>query len=159
MLASTMGELSFERCGEELSTAVFACLREEFERASLPSISPDCTDSTDSASSFYKFFIDKSAASSPVLSSGSSTEIADLQGAAFSVAAPQNPGFFCSCSGENIISSFYFAAENAEHFSISVGLVPRPVPQRRAEKRHRSYPPGAFYRATFTSQVRRSMRL
>lgn len=151
-----MGELSFERCGEEFSTAVFASLLNECKGGISHSFSSDCTDST---SSFYTFDFCKSAASALVLSSELPTEVFDLQGAALSVAASFVPGYFCSSSGEDLISSISFAAEKTAHFSISVGLSPRPVLRPGGKKRLPRFPAGAFFGAGSFSQIRRSMRL
>ena len=152
MLALTMGELSFERCGEGFSTAVFACLPNGCKQVF-------SSDRTDSTSSFYTFDFCKSAASALVLSSELPTEVFDLQGAALSVAASFVPGYFCSCSGEDLISSISFAAEKTAHFSISVGLSPRPVLRPGGKKRLPRFPAGAFFGAGSFSQIRRSMRL
>ena len=152
MLTFTKGELSCERCGEGFSTAVFACLPNGCKQVF-------SSDRTDSTSSFYDFVFCKSAASPLVLSSEFPAELSDLQGAAFSVAASFVPGFFCSCSGDNVISSIISAAEKTAHFSISEGLVPRPVSRPGKKKRFSGCSPGTFRSAGSSSQIRRSMRL
>lgn len=156
MLAKNTGKLSFERCGETLSAAVFACLHELPEMADFPSFTPDYTDST---TSFYTSVYSESAASAPEVHSVIATEDADLQGVVIFVDAPfVSPGFFCSLCKVSPASLLCFIAENAENFCTSVRLVPRPHPSRREQKR-KSFSKKPFFRAHFTFQPRSVMRL
>ena len=155
MFAKNTGELSFARCGELLSTAVFACLHNEFVQADFPSISPDYTDS---ASPFYTSVYSESADLSPGRFSVSAAGYADLQGVTLFVEAPVIPGFFCSFFRELTALPSFSAAEKAENFCNTYGLRQRPEFPCREQKRKSAFKT-SFSRPLFSGPERSVMRL
>lgn len=155
MSSEITGKLSLACREWDFSAAFFVCLQGENLQTGSSSF---IFDQTDSASSFYKTIDCISGASSPEPSFVTLTEDADLQDVAIFTATSDFSGFFCSCFEEEPSFSALSFSEETAHFSISVGLSPRPEPSPREPKKRKAFMP-ALFRAQFPFQSGRIMRL